>query len=150
MGFLNVIATLEERQRLARELHDSVTQTLFSASTIADSLSRVIDKDIQKAHNYLQDLQHFTHGAMAEMRSLLVELRPEALTQTELGVLLRQLSDVFTGKTQVEVVQKISNKIILPPDAQIVFYRIAQETFNNIAHHSHAEHVSLDLQKGDN
>ncbi len=141
------IAALQERQRLARELHDSVSQTLFSANTIADALPQMMEKNPHKVHNYVQELQQLTHGAMAEMRSLLIELRPEALTRTELSVLLGQLCTVFTGKTQIEVEKRLNYKALLPASSQIVFYRVAQEALNNISKHAQAKRVSLDFQR---
>jgi len=144
------IAVLEERQQLARELHDSVTQTLFSANTLAEALPRVMEQDPIKVLPYLRDLHQLTRGAMSEMRSLLVELRPETLTRTELGVLLMQLCDVFTGNTQVEVIRKINKQVILPPDIQLVFYRVAQEALNNVAKHAQATQVQIDLYSTSN
>ena len=144
------IAALEERQRLARELHDSVTQTLFSANTLAEALPRVMQHDPSKVERYLYDLHQLTRGAMSEMRSLLVELRPEALTRTDLGVLLTQLCDVFTGRTQIEVDRNINRQVMLPADMQMVFYRVAQEALNNIAKHAQANHVQLYLYSTSN
>ncbi len=140
------VAALEERNKLARDLHDSVTQTLFSANSIAEALPQLMDIHPEKTRKYLDDLHQLTRGAMAEMRSLLIELRPEALTHTELGMLLTQLCDVFTGRTQIEIEKDFSKKILLPAHIQIVFYRIAQEALNNVAKHAQASHVSLSLQ----
>src|SRR5262249_34864951 len=127
------------------DLHDSVTQTLFSANVLAEALPRVWALDPEKGTAYLHDLHQLTRGAMAEMRSLLVELRPESLTRTELGVLLKQLCDVFTGRTQIEVERTINQAAILTADVQIAFYRVAQEALNNIAKHAQAQHVSIDV-----
>jgi PAS domain S-box-containing protein len=145
----NTIAALEERQRLARELHDSVTQTLFSANAIAESLPGILNRHPGKVDSYLHKLRHFTRGALAEMRSLLIELRPEALLQTELGVLLGQLCDAFTGSTQIEVERLISTKITLPSEIQFAYYRVAQEALNNIAKHAQASTVSFQLSQTD-
>src|SRR5262249_16908148 len=75
-------AALEERQRLARELHDAVTQTLFSASLIAEVLPRVWERDPTQGLGRLEELRRLNRGALAEMRTLLLELRPLALTET--------------------------------------------------------------------
>ncbi len=140
------IAVLEERQRLTRELHDSVTQTLFSANSIAEALPMILQKKPEKLTVYLTELRQFTRGAMAEMRGLLVELRPEALIQSEFSVLLGQLCDAFTCKAHVEVNRRINKKFVLPPDIQIAFYRIAQEALNNIAKYAEATQVILSVQ----
>jgi PAS domain S-box-containing protein len=143
------ISALEERQRLARDLHDSVTQTLFSANNIAEALTQLVTISSEKTLTYVKDLHLLTRGAMAEMRSLLFELRPDALTQAELGLLLGQLCDVFTGKTQIEVDKAIGQMIRLDAEAQIGFYRIAQEALNNIAKHAQASHVAVRLERTD-
>ncbi|HLY26014.1 MAG TPA: GAF domain-containing sensor histidine kinase, partial [Aggregatilineales bacterium] len=140
------LATLEERQRLARELHDSVSQILFSTNVMAEALPRLMDQNASSTRDYLYDLQELTHSAMLEMKSLLVELRIESLLQTDLGVLLNRLADSFTGKTQVKVEKAIQRQVILPPQTQVVFYRVAQEAFSNIVRHAQAGHVKLSLQ----
>jgi hypothetical protein len=85
-------ATLAERNRLARELHDSVTQTLFSAKLVADVLPRLWERDPALAVARLEDLRSLTGGALAEMRALLVELRPAALAEGDLKELLTNLA----------------------------------------------------------
>ena len=139
------IAALEERQRLARDLHDSVTQTLFSANMLAEALPVVMAHDLEKSIHYVHDLHQLTRGAIAEMRTLLVELRPEAIARTELGVLLTQICDVFAGKTQIEVSRTYNKPVILPVELQLTFYRVAQEALSNIAKHAKASHVQLEL-----
>jgi len=86
-----------------------------------------------------------TRGAQAEMRALLAELRPSVLTDSSLGDLLRQLANAFTGRTNIPVSLSIPGEQILPPEIQVVFYRICQEALNNIARHAGASHVVIDL-----
>ncbi len=74
-------AITAERTRLARDLHDAVTQTLFSASLIAEVLPEIWDMDENEARKSTEELRQLTRGALAEMRTLLLELRPAALTQ---------------------------------------------------------------------
>jgi PAS domain S-box-containing protein len=143
------LATLQERQRLTRDLHDSVSQTLFSAATLAELAPRLLDDQPEKARGYLIDVQDLTRTALAEMRTLLMELRPDALIRTELGILLRQLCDVLTGNTQLQMTLTITDKILLPEEEQIVFYRVAQEALNNIAKHAQATQVRVELDKSD-
>jgi signal transduction histidine kinase len=80
------------------------------------------------------------------MRSLLVELRPSALTDTDLGDLLRLLGNAFTGRTNVPVVVTVTGEGTLPAEAQVVLYRICQEALNNIAKHAKASAVEIDVQ----
>jgi PAS domain S-box-containing protein len=139
------LATLEERQRLAHDLHDAVSQTLFSASVVAEALPRLWERDPDEVRTGLDELRQLTRGALAEMRTLLMELRPAALVETELEELLRQLTSAFTGKTRAEVLLTVEAISALPPEVQVALYRIAQEALNNIAKHARATRVSVSL-----
>ena len=77
-----------ERQRIARELHDSVTQTIFAANTMVEILPHVLESNPEKAKQYIGELGQLTRGAMAELRALMVELKPELIAQTEIGNLI--------------------------------------------------------------
>jgi PAS domain S-box-containing protein len=140
------LAALQERQRLARNLHDAVNQSLFSAGLIAEVLPRLWEKDPAQARRSLKDLRRLTRGALAEMRALLAELRPSTLTDTELSDLLRQLSNAFTGRTSIPVAVAVRGEGSLPTDVQVAVYRICQEGLNNIAKHAQASQVRLDLR----
>jgi nitrate/nitrite-specific signal transduction histidine kinase len=139
-------ATIEERQRLARELHDAVTQTLFSASLIADVLPRLWERSPDEGHRRLEELRQLTRGALAEMRTLLMELRPAALVEVELSDLLRQLSEAFIGRARLPVQMDIDEGIEIPPDVKVGLYRIAQEALNNIFKHAGASQVTISLK----
>ncbi len=138
-------AVAAERNRLARDLHDAVTQTLFSASMIADVLPRIWQRNPEEGHRRLAELRELTRGALAEMRTLLLELRPAKLIEVEIGELLRQLAEAISGRTRVPVEVKITGEPIMPTDVKIAFYRIAQEALNNVAKHAQARHVQLQL-----
>jgi len=142
-------AAFEERQRLARDLHDAVSQTLFSATTIAEALPRQWDRAPEKTQERLAQVVTLNRAAMAEMRALLLELRPDAIDKTELKVLLSQLIDAAKGrkyiKTQLNMRGTENN---LPSDVHIAFYRIAQESINNILKHSQATQFVVDLDQG--
>jgi signal transduction histidine kinase len=140
------LAILQERQRLAQNLHDAVNQSLFSAGLIAEVLPRLWEKNPVEGRQSLQDLRRLTRGALAEMRALLAELRPEVLIDSELGDLLRQLGSAFTGRTNMPVLVTVVGQGDLPPDVQVTFYRVCQEAFNNIAKHAKASQVAIDLQ----
>ena len=92
------VAALEERQRLARELHDAVTQTLFSAGLIAEVLPRLWERNPEEARRRTEEMRQLARGALAEMRTLLMELRPSAMAEARLSDLLRQLSRGFHGQ----------------------------------------------------
>ena len=139
-------ATTAERSRLARELHDAVTQTPFSASLIAEALPRVWDEHPDEGLRGLDELRQLTRGALAEMRTLLLELRPAALTEKPLGQLLRHLTEAMTSRTRVPISLTVEGNSLLPADQQIALYRISQEALNNMAKHAGASQVSVELR----
>jgi signal transduction histidine kinase len=137
------VATAEERQRLARELHDAVTQTLFSASLIAEVLPRLSERDPEEGRRRLEELRQLTRGALAEMRTLLLELRPAALLDTPFGQLLQQLAEASASRGSLKINVDAQGEGALPADLQIGLYRIAQEALNNINKHSGARNVDI-------
>jgi len=139
------VAVHEERQRLARDLHDAVTQTLFSASLIGDVLPTLWSRNPQLGEEALHDLRILTRGALAEMRTLLFELRPAALEEAPLRDLFQHLADAFTGRSRVSVTVTVEGATTLPPQIQVAFYRIAQEGLNNVDKHAEATAVDLCL-----
>jgi len=142
------VATAEERQRLARELHDAVTQTLFSASLIAEVLPRLWARNAEQGLQRLEELRLLTRGALAEMRTLLLELRPAALVETPFGLLLKQLGESISSRTTVRIeVHSDADVRPLPPEVQIGLYRIAQEALNNIVKHSAATRAELSFRR---
>ena len=146
-GQAQALAVLQERQRLAQNLHDAVNQSLFSAGLIAEVLPRLWDRDQALARKSLEDLRRLTRGAQAEMRALLAELRPSTLTDSSLGELLHLLGNAFSGRTSLPVAVTVIGTFKLPAEVQIAFYRICQETLSNIAKHAKASRVEIDLDK---
>ena len=141
-------AILNERTRLARELHDAVTQTLFSASLIAEVLPDLWDLNPAEGEKRLGELRQLTRGALAEMRTLLVELRPNALAQIPLPELLRQLCESLIGRARLPVEFNAEGQIKIPPEVQMAFYRVTQEALNNVVKHAKATKVDVSLRMG--
>ncbi|MBC7877926.1 MAG: PAS domain S-box protein [Anaerolineales bacterium] len=148
-GQAQTLAVLEERQRLARNLHDAINQSLFSAGLIAEVLPRLWEKDQQEARRSLEDLRRLTRGAQAEMRALLAELRPSTLTDSNLGDLLHLLGNALSGRTNIPVTVTITGESSLPEDVKIVFYRVCQEALFNIAKHAKASKVEIILRQSE-
>jgi two-component system nitrate/nitrite sensor histidine kinase NarX len=138
-------AAAAERNRLARDLHDAVTQTLFSAGLIAEVLPRIWERKPDEGRRRLDELRELTRGALAEMRTLLLELRPSALVEVPLGDLLRQLGESITGRARVPVAVEIEGDCTVPVEVKVALYRIAQEALNNIAKHAGASRASVSL-----
>jgi signal transduction histidine kinase len=141
-------AALTERERLARDLHDSVSQILFTAGMIADATPRLWDKDPTSGQQNLEMLSVMIRGASAEMRSLLLELRPDTLRDQTLGKLLEMLAVATRARTRAAVSLKVEGDRLLPEDITITLHRIAQESLNNIAKHAEASEVVIDLSCG--
>jgi PAS domain S-box-containing protein len=139
------IAVANERSRLARDLHDAVTQTLFSASVIADVLPRIWERAPDEGRRRLEELRQLNRGALAEMRTLLLELRPAALMEANLSDLLKQLVASIATRSRVKVGVDINGHRDLPPDVKVSLYRIAQEALNNVAKHSNATEATVQL-----
>lgn len=140
-------AVAAERTRLARDLHDAVTQTLFSASLIAEVLPDLYAADPQEGRESSEELRQLTRGALAEMRTLLLELRPSAVTQARLDDLIRQLIEATIGRSRLCVQFHADGRRPLPDDVKIAIYRIAQEALNNIVKYAKARQVTVDLRQ---
>jgi PAS domain S-box-containing protein len=139
------LAAHEERERLARDLHDAVTQTLFTASLISESLLRMGKKKPERILPLLERLHMLNRGAIAEMRNLLTELRPDYLLKVPLSTQLYQLADAVKSRKKMDIQVIIRDDNPLPPEVQTAFYRIAQEALNNVVKHSHANKVEIGL-----
>lgn len=138
-------AVAAERSRIAHDLHDSVTQTLFSASIIADILPRLWQRNQIEAERRLHELRELTRGALAEMRTLLLELRPAALNNVALTDLLHQLAEAVGGRSRVPITVTIQGEEELPVEVRVAFYRITQEALNNVAKHAEATQATVFL-----
>jgi len=149
---------IEERQRLARELHDAVTQSLYSLTLMADAAQKFNDQSLwARSEHYLRMVQTTARDVLKEMRLLVFELRPSALENEGFVNALRQRLDTVETRAGVETHFEI-NQVAAPPiDIQVALYRIAQEALNNALKHAQAssvmvsyfadqEHVRLTIQ----
>jgi PAS domain S-box-containing protein len=143
------LAVMHERQRLARDLHDNVNQLLFSSSVLSEMLPRLIVNKPEKAVQQAEQVNLMLRGAMAEMRTLLWELRPENIVQTHLSSLLTQLSHAIRARQEAEisVTLHVPHEYLLPPDPQVTFYRVAQESVHNVVKHGQATVVSIIMRQ---
>jgi PAS domain S-box-containing protein len=141
------IAVVRERSRLARDLHDAVTQMIYSATLVAEALPKVWERDPDEGLRNLHKLRQLVRGSLAEMRTLLFELRPAALETADLGELVSQLGDALTGRTRIPVEVILDGEAEIPEEVKIVLYRITQEAFNNIEKHAGAQQVKVSLDR---
>jgi signal transduction histidine kinase len=135
-----------ERLRLARDLHDSVAQSLSAIEMTADVLPRLWELDPDEGRAALADLRRLAGAALGEIRALLADVWVDPLDGTPLGELLRRLAAAFAGRARVPAEVLVEGDGALPPRVQETLYRIAQEALNNAARHAGAAHVQLRLR----
>src|SRR6266487_104144 len=130
-------AVLEERQRLARDLHDSVTQALYGITLHAEAATRLLASgDLATVAEYLHELQDTAQEALEEMRLLIFELRPPVLAQAGLVTALQARLDAVEGRANLETKLIADGVSILPAVVEQALYRIAQEALNNALKHA--------------
>jgi signal transduction histidine kinase len=142
---------LEARHRLARELHDSVSQALFSMTLESRGAQLLLERAGLPADGplgeRLSNLRQLTQGALAEMRALIFELRPEALREEGLAAAIRKQADGVSARTEIAVDVRVPKRPIpLPADVEEQVYRLVQEALANIAKHSRARHAAVQLR----
>lgn len=142
------LAVLEERQRLARDLHDSVTQGLYGITMYAEAAARLLQSgESETAATYLQDLAETAQGALAEMRLLIYELRPSMLESAGLAAAIQHRLATVEGRSGLHAETQISEVGALPKQMEEELYWISQEVLNNVIKHAKADRVSVTLQR---
>lgn len=140
------LAVTEERNRLARDLHDSVTQTLFSMSMMAQALPSMIERQPDRAAERAGRLGDLSRGALAEMRMLILELRPAALQEMGLVMALQRHVDGWSSREGIEATLRVDGlQRRLPHGHEEALFRVAQEALTNIAKHAQATCVFVSL-----
>jgi len=139
------LAAGEERAHLARELHDSVTQALFSMTLLSRSIEMLVDRDAETAKQKLAELRDLQREALAEMRALIFELRPGNLEQEGLITALRTHSAALQGRIGLPIVVTSDLAERLPIEIEELLYRIAQEALHNVVKHAAARQVRIEV-----
>ena len=140
------LAAGEERAHLARELHDSVTQALFSMTLVSRSVEMLLDRDPDAAPDQLAQLRDLQREALAEMRALIFELRPGNLEQDGLTRALRTHTAALQGRIGLPiVVESDARRSACRSPIEEALYRIAQEALHNVVKHASARQVRLEL-----
>ncbi len=142
------LAVVQERQRLARELHDGATQSIFTANILIETLPRIWQRSPEKAMGLVEQIHQLTQGAGSEMRMLLYEFRPENIIKASLVDLINHLVRGLKNRKVIDIVFNITGdqSQTLPEKAHVTFYRIAQEGLNNIAKHGRATQIHMRLR----
>jgi PAS domain S-box-containing protein len=139
------LAAGEERAHLARELHDSVTQALFSMTLVSRSVELLLDRDAVAAKTQLGQLRDLQREALAEMRALIFELRPGNLEQDGLTRALRTHTAALQGRIGLPILVESTLDERLPLEIEEVLYRISQEALHNVVKHASARQVRLEV-----
>lgn len=140
-------AALQERHKLARELHDSVSQALFGIALGGRTTLRLLERSPEKAADSVKYMLSLAEAALAEMRALIFELRPESLEQEGLSMALAKLASALQARHGLEVSLDLGDEPDLGIDAKVALLRIAQEATHNTVKHALASRVELRLSQ---
>jgi signal transduction histidine kinase len=141
-------AILEERLRLARDLHDSVTQALYGVTLHAQAATRLLAAgDLATTATYLREVEDTAQEALDEMRLMIFELRSPILEQAGLVAALQARLDAVEGRANLHTRLVAGEVGDLPALVEQALYRIAQEALNNALKHAHAQHITVDLRQ---
>jgi signal transduction histidine kinase len=137
-------AALSERQRLARELHDSVTQALYSLTLLAEAGKRQAHAgNLERVQEHMGQLGSIAQQALKEMRLLVYQLRPLALEQEGLVVALQQRLDAVEKRASIRATLEAAGELLLPAAVESALYRVAMEALNNSLKHAGASAVTV-------
>lgn len=145
---LQELAVLEERNRLARDLHDSVKQQVYAISMQLGA-ARALLAEAHPAYTPVIEAERLAKQAGAELTALIRELRPPALESTTLALALQDYITEWSKRNHIETSINIDNDLSLSVDEEQVFFRVVQEALSNIVRHSHATHVTVELKQVD-
>jgi signal transduction histidine kinase len=140
------LAVLKERNRLARDLHDSVTQALYSQTLYAEAASRLlVAGELQTATEHIAELKHTAQQAFQEMRLLIYELRPTVLEDEGIEAALKMRLESVEERSGLATEFIVEGTIDLPKNIEETFYWISQEVLNNVVKHALANKVEVQL-----
>jgi len=135
-----------ERERVERDLHDTMSQTIFSTSVIAEILPQLWKKDQEEAFRQLDKIRMLTKESLSAMRRLFLELRPDSFKDEDLSELILQLSNSAKLRTDIDIILNITGKGNPSREAKEAVYRISQEAINNAIKHSGASILEIILK----
>ncbi|TFB22081.1 sensor histidine kinase [Filobacillus milosensis] len=145
----HIAATMEERQRLARDLHDAVSQQLFALTMMSQATVKLIDKKPEKAREQIVEISEMALQAQNEMRALLLHLRPIYLSGEPLNEGIRRLVEELKKKSTLQFNLDIDSDIELSQSKEEHIFRMVQEALSNILRHASASNVKVELKNRD-
>lgn len=142
---LKTAAVVEERHRLARELHDAVSQQLFAIAMTTAAIKRMIEKNPERAAQQIELVEEMAAGAQAEMRALLLHLRPATLQDKPLREAICELLEELLRKNTLAITWEIEEVSNLPSGIEDHLFRILQEALSNTLRHARANAINVKL-----
>jgi signal transduction histidine kinase/ligand-binding sensor domain-containing protein len=139
-------AVSSERSRLARDLHDSVTQTIFSMTLTTEATRQLLERDPSRLPSQLDRLQELSKSALAEMRSLIFELRPTTASEMGLVPALRKHILTLDKQNKLDITLDVVGEPDLTGNQSERLFRITQEALNNVAKHAQVDKASVVLR----
>jgi len=142
---LRQAAVIEERQRLARELHDAVSQQLFAIAMTTAAIKRMVTLHPERAAQQIELVEEMAAAAQAEMRALLLHLRPATLQDKSLREAVYELLEELSQKQALSISWEIEEVLDLPTGIEDHLFRILQEALSNILRHARAKTIFVKL-----
>jgi NarL family two-component system sensor histidine kinase LiaS len=140
-----VLAAIEERNRLARDLHDSIKQNVFATALLVGAARTHLPSDALPAQTYLAEAEALAEQTRQELTTLIRELRPARLADKGLAVVLRDYADDWSRRMGIAVAMHVHGERMIALDAEEALFRVTQEALANIAQHSRAAQVTIHL-----
>lgn len=150
LAALRDAATIDERRRIARDMHDSVTQTMYAVSMLAEALPQTLDDDdMGPARQAARQIRDLSVTALAELRALLLELRPQRIASMTVPALLRDQADAVANRFSVDVDVAVDAEPVATADTKLAIQRVVRELLSNVARHADAAEVGIRLTRQD-
>jgi signal transduction histidine kinase len=140
------LAVVEERNRLARELHDSVKQHLYANALLVRAARLVTGRDPQAAEKYLAEAEEQADHAQQELVELIRALRPASIADKGLVAVLQEYASEWSRRSGIELEMQVQGERTTPLEVEDAIYRVGQEALTNVARHSDAQHVTVRLE----
>lgn len=147
MGIRIIMAQEEERQRVARDIHDGPAQSLSNLALKTELCEKLVDMDIDRARQEIRDLKRLVRSSLQEIRKIIFDLRPMSLDDLGLIATLKQYTSRFMKETNIDVVlETYPEYISINPLIEVAVFRIIQEALNNVVKHANATRVFISLK----
>lgn len=147
LGIRIIMAQEEERQRVARDIHDGPAQSLSNLALKTELCEKLVDMNLDRARNELRELKRLVRGSLQEIRKIIFDLRPMSLDDLGLIATLKQYTNRFMDETGVDVIlETYSEHIHVDSLVEVAVFRIIQEALNNVVKHADATQVFINLK----